>query len=318
MDPVSVMISSSPSSEERFWSKLRDRVDTILEQRKPENPRCGGTGGVESSAGKRLRDEEEEDSLLLLRGFDSAASSLSQLTTTLNAAQQGLIDLVKPFSTQVQQREREEGSAEDDEDGHPHAKRHCGPDKLPIKDQGVSAEKNDAPVAAQEEAASGDGCEEAKPVPADIAKSGNLKKARALAISMASKATTLAKELKMIKTRLSFMQERCSLLEEENKRLRDGVEKGVRAEEDDLVRLQLEALLAEKSRLANENASLTRENQCLHQLVEYHQLATQDLSSPQYEQAIDGMRLDFSSPELEHEDDYAYDHSAHEENSQEE
>lgn len=59
----------------------------------------------------------------------------------------------------------------------------------------------------------------------------------------------------------------------------------------------MEALLAEKSRLANENANLIRENQCLHQLVEYHQLTnSQDLSSPSYEQVIQGMRLDFSSP----------------------
>lgn len=57
----------------------------------------------------------------------------------------------------------------------------------------------------------------------------------------------------------------------------------------------MEALLAEKSRLANENANLTRENQCLHQLVEYHQLTSQDLSFS-YEEVIQGMCLDFSSP----------------------
>ena len=62
------------------------------------------------------------------------------------------------------------------------------------------------------------------------------------------------------------------------------------------MRLQLEALLAEKSRLANENANLVRENQCLHQLVEYHQLASQDLSDESYEHALQGMYLDFSSP----------------------
>lgn len=112
---------------------------------------------------------------------------------------------------------------------------------------------------------------------------------------MASKATSLARELKSIKSELSFMQERCALLEEENNRLRDGFGKGIRPEEDDLVRLQLEALLAEKSRLANENANLIRENQCLHQLVEYHQHTSQDLSES-YEQVIQGMCLDFSSP----------------------
>lgn len=61
------------------------------------------------------------------------------------------------------------------------------------------------------------------------------------------------------------------------------------------VRLQLETLLAEKSRLANENANLIRENQCLNQLVAYHQLTSQDLSES-YEQVMQGMCLDFSSP----------------------
>jgi hypothetical protein len=140
---------------------------------------------------------------------------------------------------------------------------------------------------------------------------------------MASKAGSLARELKLIKSDLCFMQERCTLLEEENRRLRDGFAKGIRPEEDDLVgvclissilynhiyiyminlvkcvvsgqvRLQLEALLAEKSRLANENANLVRENQCLNQLVEYHQLTSQDLSAS-YE-FLQGMCLDFSSP----------------------
>ncbi|KAI3838987.1 hypothetical protein MKX03_009702 [Papaver bracteatum] len=66
------------------------------------------------------------------------------------------------------------------------------------------------------------------------------------------------------------MQERCDTLEDENMRLHNGSNKG--GEEDDLVRLELEDLLAEKSRLATENANLVRENQCLHHLVEYHQL----------------------------------------------
>lgn len=56
-----------------------------------------------------------------------------------------------------------------------------------------------------------------------------------LAISMATKAATLARELKSIKSDLCFMQERCTLLEEENRRLRDGFVKGIRPEEDDLV-----------------------------------------------------------------------------------
>lgn len=70
------------------------------------------------------------------------------------------------------------------------------------------------------------------------------------------------------------------------------------------MRLQLEALLGEKARLANENANLMRENQCLHQLVEYHQHTSEDLSES-YEQVIQGMCLDFSSPPrtIDEEDD---------------
>jgi hypothetical protein len=43
-----------------------------------------------------------------------------------------------------------------------------------------------------------------------------------LAVSMASRAAALARELKNIKSELHFMPERCGLLEE-NKRLREGV-----------------------------------------------------------------------------------------------
>lgn len=70
------------------------------------------------------------------------------------------------------------------------------------------------------------------------------------------------------------------------------------------VRLQLEALLAEKSRLANENANLSRENQCLRQLVEYHQFASQDLSAS-YENLLKsvGMSLDFTADEHDNDDD---------------
>ncbi|VAH41230.1 unnamed protein product [Triticum turgidum subsp. durum] len=128
-----------------------------------------------------------------------------------------------------------------------------------------------------------------------------------LAVSMAGRAANLARELTTIKSELRFMQERCGLLEEENRRLRDGYDDGgagAAPEEDDLVRLQLEALLAEKSRLAQENANLARENQSLVQLVEYHQLTAQEeeeeedhLLTASYEEAVmQGMRLDFSSP----------------------
>lgn len=43
------------------------------------------------------------------------------------------------------------------------------------------------------------------------------------------------------------------------------------------VRLQLETLLAEKARLANENSIYARENRFLREVVEYHQLTMQDV-----------------------------------------
>lgn len=43
------------------------------------------------------------------------------------------------------------------------------------------------------------------------------------------------------------------------------------------IRHQLETLLAEKARLANENETYSRENRFLREIVEYHQLTMQDV-----------------------------------------
>ncbi|KAK7396369.1 hypothetical protein VNO78_17321 [Psophocarpus tetragonolobus] len=271
-----VMASSSsplfsPSSDKRFWSTLRNRIDSLLDARQPLN----SPTNVEAT--NRLK----EDSMLLMRGFDSVAHTLSLLSNNLDNALQGARELANPptltdiFHSKNDNAENKEDSEEkEEEESNQGMKRKF--------DQNDSSEEKNA-VDSQKE--------NGKKV-----MDRNIKKAKNIAVSMASKAASLAKELKSIKSDLCFMQERCGLLEEENRRLRDGFAKGVRPEEDDLVRLQLEALLAEKSRLANENANLVRENECLNQLVEYHQLASQDLSDESYEQAIQGMYLDFSSP----------------------
>ncbi|XXG42865.1 hypothetical protein AAC387_Pa01g3038 [Persea americana] len=104
-----------------------------------------------------------------------------------------------------------------------------------------------------------------------------LKASRDVAMAMAAKAKLLLRELKTMKADLAFAKERCAQLEEENKVLRECHEKGVSPEEDDLIRLQLETLLAEKSRLANENSIYARENRFLREVVEYHQLTMQDV-----------------------------------------
>ncbi|KAL0926891.1 hypothetical protein M5K25_003144 [Dendrobium thyrsiflorum] len=104
-----------------------------------------------------------------------------------------------------------------------------------------------------------------------------LKASRDVANAMAAKAKLLMREMKTVKADLAFAKERCTQLEEENKMLREGLEKGSNPEDDDLIRLQLETLLAEKGRLAHENSVYARENRFLREIVEYHQLTMQDV-----------------------------------------
>ncbi|XP_010542872.1 PREDICTED: uncharacterized protein LOC104815943 [Tarenaya hassleriana] len=259
----------SPSSDKRLWSNLRNRIDVLLEERSTEIPNANLSNAGEPERAKRLK----EDSMLLLKGFDSVSHTLSQLSNNLENALQGVRELAKPPTlTEIlhSNLKEEQIRGEEVEEGNSKGQKR----------------KHEADVDQREDSSN----EEERPKENKV-----MKKAKNVAISMAAKAASLARELKSIKSDLCFMQERCGLLEEENRRLRDGFVKGVRPEEDDLVRLQLEALLAEKSRLANENANLARENQCLQKLVEYHQITSQDLSAS-YEQVIQSLGLDFPSP----------------------
>ncbi|OMP08742.1 hypothetical protein COLO4_06160 [Corchorus olitorius] len=104
-----------------------------------------------------------------------------------------------------------------------------------------------------------------------------LKASRDVAMATAAKAKLLLRELKTVKADLAFAKERCAQLEEENKLLRESREKGGNPADDDLIRLQLETLLAEKARLAHENEIYARENRFLREIVEYHQLTMQDV-----------------------------------------
>ncbi|KAL9227886.1 hypothetical protein vseg_003525 [Gypsophila vaccaria] len=132
-----------------------------------------------------------------------------------------------------------------------------------------------------------------------------LKASRDVAMATAAKAKVLLRELKTVKADLAFAKERCSQLEEENKRLRESREKGDNPADDDLIRLQLETLLAEKARLAHENSIYARENRFLREIVEYHQLTMQDVVyldegaeevSEVYPFSIDDGKVLFSTP----------------------
>ncbi|XP_050366085.1 uncharacterized protein LOC126784652 [Argentina anserina] len=280
----------TPSSDKRFWSSLQTRIDLILQDRNSRVPMAENLPiadpSLQMNAGEAKRGRGlKEDSMILMRGFDSIAHTLSQLSNTLDNALQGANDLAKPptlteiFHSQLSSSDRKEDGSEEQEHK--------------VKEAHVGLKRKFDNSDCLEEQGDGDDEEQGNE---QGPKDGKLKKAKNLAISMATKAASFARQLKLIRSDLSFMQERCALLEEENRRFRDGFDRGLRPEEDDLVRLQLEALLAEKSRLANENANLVRENQCLHQLVEYHQLTSQDMSASSYEQVIQGLCLDFSSP----------------------
>ncbi|XP_015056128.1 uncharacterized protein LOC107002575 [Solanum pennellii] len=104
-----------------------------------------------------------------------------------------------------------------------------------------------------------------------------LKASRDVAMATAAKAKLLLRELKTVKADLAFAKQRSSQLEEENKMLREAREKGDNPADDDMIRLQLETLLAEKARLAHENSVYARENLILREIVEYHQLTMQDV-----------------------------------------
>lgn len=104
-----------------------------------------------------------------------------------------------------------------------------------------------------------------------------LKASRDVAMAMAAKAKLLLRELKTVKADLAFAKDRCAQLEDENKILRENRERGDSHDDDDLIRLQLETLLAEKARLAHENSVYARENRFLREVVEYHQLTMQDV-----------------------------------------
>ncbi|KAJ4829811.1 hypothetical protein Tsubulata_025321 [Turnera subulata] len=115
------------------------------------------------------------------------------------------------------------------------------------------------------------------PPPKETDQELQLKASRDVAMAMAAKAKLLLRELKTVKADLAFAKERCAQLEEENKILRENHERGESPENDDLIRLQLETLLAEKGRLAHENSVYARENRFLREVVEYHQLTMQDV-----------------------------------------
>ncbi|KAK9057827.1 hypothetical protein SSX86_022665 [Deinandra increscens subsp. villosa] len=103
-----------------------------------------------------------------------------------------------------------------------------------------------------------------------------LQASRNVAMATAAKVKQLARELKTVTEELELAKERCCQLEEENKLLREGREQSDHSA-DDMIRVQLETLLAEKGRLAHENSVFARENRYLREIVEFHQMNMRDM-----------------------------------------
>ncbi|KAI5018940.1 hypothetical protein ZWY2020_043828 [Hordeum vulgare] len=100
--------------------------------------------------------------------------------------------------------------------------------------------------------------------------SPQIKASRDVANVMAAKVKLLQRELKTVNADLAFSKERCAQLEEETRLHRAGNHD--HAANEDLIRQQLETLLAEKARLANENTVYARENRFLREIVDLNQL----------------------------------------------
>ncbi|XP_051118895.1 uncharacterized protein LOC127243082 isoform X2 [Andrographis paniculata] len=230
------LISATRSSEKRLWSALRSRFDALTENQT----------SIERSVPAQMRAEAMEqarkmkqDSVLLLRGFDLTFRSLSQLSSNLDTAFQGARDLSRPPTfTELLETTIVKSNTK-------------------LKDDKVEQTGDIDKRGSKRKLDSNEDQEGEEEGPYEM---GRLKKPKNMTTSMARE------ELDKVRSELDFMKQRCALLADEIRRRNDN--------EDDLVRLQLEALMAEKSRLANENANLTRENQHLQQLVEYFSVSS--------------------------------------------
>lgn len=239
------------SAKSGFWGVLARKAKAILEEEDAEFQQNDASGGIRSSqplnaSGGTTQFEQQYQSSdnsirmehpAIRKGLDRITTSLNHLGDTFEKAFEEGRTIVENKTADIKQQIQRRGD-------HPEG---------------------------QINQASYYGIQQARNPDTQI------KASRDVAMATAAKAKLLLRELKTVKADLAFAKERCSQLEEENKRLRESREKGENRADDDLIRHQLETLLAEKSRLANENSVYARENRFLREIVEYHQLTMQDV-----------------------------------------
>ncbi|KAJ6708493.1 hypothetical protein OIU85_028729 [Salix viminalis] len=237
-----------------FWGVLAQKAKAIIEEDKLSQP-------FETSARSRFQMPDTSadaqhsyrtpeglrkmDNPTLRKGLDKITSSLNQIGDTFEKAYEEGRTIVENKTADIIQETR----------------------KLQIRRKGPEAQNQ----------VHGENSSWMQQPTQPLNHENQLKASRDVAMATAAKAKLLLRELKTVKADLAFSKQRCSQLEEENKILRESCEKGSIADDDDLIRLQLETLLAEKARLAHDNSVYARENRFLREIVEYHQLTMQDV-----------------------------------------
>ncbi|CAM8966788.1 hypothetical protein QQ045_005718 [Rhodiola kirilowii] len=254
--------SMSPESKSGFWGVLARKAKAILDDDDGDGTRNSETSGstrlqIPDSGSQLHKTHPSSDSARRLenprfrKGLDAITTSLNQIGDTFEKAFVEGKTIVENKTADIIQETR----------------------RLQIRRKGGSSETQNKISGAH---TTWQPLQPAQPQ-IQTTQETQLKASRDVAMATAAKAKLLLRELKNIKADLAFTKARCSQLEEENKMLRDTRAKGDNPADDDMIRLQLETLLAEKARLAHENSVYARENRFLREIVEYHQLTMQDV-----------------------------------------
>ncbi|RDX92371.1 hypothetical protein CR513_25508, partial [Mucuna pruriens] len=251
-------------SKNGFWGVLARKAKSIIEDDNvPQQSEMPGTvrsqlPGVASRGKFQNSNHLEEsnlkrDSPAFIKGLDAITSSLTHIGGTIGKSLEEGLTIVENRTSDIIQETRK------------HIR------KKPGNFVGQNQETNHSTTLHQSQLRT-------QTSPKQTDQELQLKASRDVAMAMAAKAKLLLRELKTVKADLAFAKDRCAQLEEENKILRENRERGdSHDDDDDLIRLQLETLLAEKARLAHENSVYARENRFLREVVEYHQLTMQDV-----------------------------------------
>ncbi|ESW18906.1 hypothetical protein PHAVU_006G081100 [Phaseolus vulgaris] len=252
-------------SKNGFWGVLARKAKSIIEDDNvPQQSEMAGVGrsqfpGVASRGKFQNSNHPEENNLkrdgpAFMKGLDAITSSLTHIGGTIGKSLEEGLTIVENRTSDIIHETRK------------HIR------KKPGSFVGQNQERNHSSTVHQQSQWRN------QMSPNQTDQELQLKASRDVAMAMAAKAKLLLRELKTVKADLAFAKDRCAQLEEENKILRENRERGDSHEDDDdLIRLQLESLLAEKARLAHENSVFARENRFLREVVEYHQLTMQDV-----------------------------------------